>query len=436
MPSNKRRRGKKNGIPLCQQQQTDPQQQQQQPTIQDVGLPSEIWVQIALLLPPRNNVNLQCVGRHIGSCAAYAHDNRLLEAMTQLGQVFMCTPRFEDETYRLCRLLYSSFKQDNDYTITILAYDKALLRKTVCSNYYSIYKTLWKKNAQNAQTIIVPLVGRMQNGRGVTMLHVAAMNGDVEIAKTLMCTYGIPPGISDWEGDPPIFLAASTNHVDVVSLLVEHGVDPQAVCVRSLGHTPLHVAVTHGCIAVAQWLLEHGVNPNLTTTHTQTALHLAMRDDNDMMVRLLIQYNADIYALDECGDSPLNEAVLSESYKSLKVLQDMGADCDDHSNLENTELQNAIIQGDVGFVHNLLNTDVDVNIPNTCGMTALHTALRSSSCQMWIVALHPNADFTCKDNFGRTPLDCAKLTISYCDEVDKKKLYNMILETARSSFKH
>jgi tetratricopeptide (TPR) repeat protein len=67
-------------------------------------------------------------------------------------------------------------------------------------------------------------------------------------------------------------------------MLLSHGADLRAAC--SSGDSALHRTVRQGHVAVVQTLLEHGIPVN-QKTHGQTALEIALLDQNDDLVQLL-----------------------------------------------------------------------------------------------------------------------------------------------------
>ncbi|KAI0030785.1 ankyrin repeat-containing domain protein, partial [Vararia minispora EC-137] len=97
--------------------------------------------------------------------------------------------------------------------------------------------------------------------------------------------------LTDREGPTALHLAASNGHLGTV-LLVEHGAN---VNVRSeRGWTLLHIMVFKGYLDVAGVVLKHITSGNSQDAQNLTAIHLAARERNVDVVRLLLEYNADV----------------------------------------------------------------------------------------------------------------------------------------------
>jgi hypothetical protein len=92
-------------------------------------------------------------------------------------------------------------------------------------------------------------------------------------------------------GQSPLHLAAMTDNVDVVRMLVDGGAD---VDVDEPGNhiRPLHNAATNGCSHVCEFLLKHGANMDAQTAQGNTALHLAAANGHADIVSLLLSFHA------------------------------------------------------------------------------------------------------------------------------------------------
>ena len=117
--------------------------------------------------------------------------------------------------------------------------------------------------AQNDAVMVRQIVGTGGNPNdidesGHTGLHIAAMNGNLQIAAILIKA-GAKLDPKDRLGNTPLHYAAERDRVEVVQLLLDLGVpvDPE----NRNGMTPLMVAASRGNIVVVEALLAKRANP-------------------------------------------------------------------------------------------------------------------------------------------------------------------------------
>jgi ankyrin repeat protein len=88
----------------------------------------------------------------------------------------------------------------------------------------------------------------------------------------------------------------------ILELLLNNGADPNVLNIYGL--TTLYATLCFQQLRIARWLLDHGADPNAQTGCN--LLHVATGKRNLEFVRLLLEYNADLNALDEYGQTPLD----------------------------------------------------------------------------------------------------------------------------------
>ncbi|KAK5994261.1 Protein TANC2 [Cladobotryum mycophilum] len=80
----------------------------------------------------------------------------------------------------------------------------------------------------------------------------------------------------------------------------------------SKGEFPLYRAAAEGRYGESQCLLEQGADPCLRTPHRWTSLHWAAANGHPRVVRLLLDYGADVNAASDTGRTPLSMAKTEE----------------------------------------------------------------------------------------------------------------------------
>ncbi|NXO29119.1 BARD1 protein, partial [Cisticola juncidis] len=96
-----------------------------------------------------------------------------------------------------------------------------------------------------------------RNHKGETLLHVAAIKGDLAAVEQLLKD-GADPNVKDNAGWTPLHEACNHGHGAVVELLLQH-----RALVNTTGYqndSPLHDAARNGHVAVAELLLRHGAS--------------------------------------------------------------------------------------------------------------------------------------------------------------------------------
>ncbi|KAJ4294216.1 actin- protein 3 [Kalmusia sp. IMI 367209] len=132
-----------------------------------------------------------------------------------------------------------------------------------------------------------------------TPLAAATSNGSVDIVRPLLKNGANPDGeTKGCKGEPQLCIAASINSIEIVRLLIEHGV---ALDLRSINkRTPLHIAATREHQAVAQLLLQRGADVD-ANEGVITALSLAKDGGHADVVALLKEYVNIIESSTEVG---------------------------------------------------------------------------------------------------------------------------------------
>ena len=165
-------------------------------------------------------------------------------------------------------------------------------------------------------------------------LYYAAMLGFRRLAEHLIAEHPEHIGARGGSQETPIHVTAMAGHVDVLSLLLEQGVDVDLR--ETLGQTPLHSAAWLGKVEAGQFLLDRG---------------------------------ADIGAQDDNGWTPLFPAAIKGQVEFARMLLDRGAAIEARNTSGETALHQAVFGGDIQIVRFLLEHGADINACDGSGQT-------------------------------------------------------------------
>jgi uncharacterized protein len=133
-------------------------------------------------------------------------------------------------------------------------------------------------------------------GDGMTALHWAAANDDLDMARLLIAAGADVKAVTRVQGNTPLMTAAATGDSDLLEALLKAGADPNAA--NALGTTALMTAASSGNVLAIGALLVHGAEPDAREgAHGQTALMFAAADDRGPAIRTLLAHGATAEAI-------------------------------------------------------------------------------------------------------------------------------------------
>ena len=182
---------------------------------------------------------------------------------------------------------------------------------------------------------------------------------------------------------PPLVIAATNGHADVVACLLSAG------------------AEVDGRITAGGGFEEKG---------GRTGLHEAAAGGHTGCCRLLLDYGADVNALDDERRTPLGQCAGCPYDDTVRLLIDRGADTNhlNNSGSGGRPLGYAANTGQVQVIRTLLSRGADLRGKGGHGQEALHVAAQSGSFEaLRLLAEAPGADINAKDDGGTTALHLA-----------------------------
>ncbi|XP_065334532.1 uncharacterized protein LOC135935876 [Cloeon dipterum] len=260
--------------------------------------------------------------------------------------------------------------------------------------------------------------------KGMTALHIAAENGHLQfVKKFLVCAteevqnQDLGEGCvgsklkerlnrCDNEGRTALQLAAESGNVDLVKLLLENNAD--LTHADKVGRTPLHLAAESGNVDLVEWLLKNNADLTQMDMKGKNAIHYAI--ENERMLRFLNEKNGDLVKQrTKYGDTTLHLALKRNGGVTEEIaLWIIGQVDDDVLNAKNdsgeTPLLLACRNGWCRAAELLLSRNVEVNVSDANGKTAMHYAAEYVNLYLLKLLHEKGVDLTLRDNKGMNAL--------------------------------
>jgi uncharacterized protein len=233
-----------------------------------------------------------------------------------------------------------------------------------------------------------------QEPDGMTALHWAVRNDDVETAQSLIRA-GANVKAANRYGVTPIVLAATNGNAALVEALLKAGADANAALPE--GETVLMTAARAGNADAVKALIAHGSDVNAKEKwQEQTALMWAAGENHGAAIKALIAAGADmnvhskvlsfpeykyetngmaVFILPHGGWTALMYAARQNAVDAAAALADSKADLNAADADGTTALQLAVINLHYDLASLLLNKGADPDVADSTGMTALYAAV-------------------------------------------------------------
>ncbi|EQC30165.1 hypothetical protein SDRG_12018 [Saprolegnia diclina VS20] len=240
------------------------------------------------------------------------------------------------------------------------------------------------------QLLAVPEVDlKRTNKLGRTVLHVACASGQGSVV-ALLLRAGATIQAVDREGNTPLMLACTHNHVAVVMQLLSQPPLADETLKMQDGRSALHVAARAGHVRLLRWLLESTTTDvNGCSATGTTALMEAVDHRKPGVVTYLLRHSAvHVNATDSDGNTALMRLCMRADYDILEIL-----------------LSHPAI--DINRRNHLLSSpEIDVNYRDASGLTALlQVCLNQGNVKIVQLLLEkPEIDTSVRDKHGNSAL--------------------------------
>ena len=257
--------------------------------------------------------------------------------------------------------------------------------------------------------IIIDLVTKYKcdtnckDSQGRTPLHYAVIKNHLEVVRYLIKEQHCDRMTRDNDGNTPLHLAASNNHLEVVRYLIN-----EQYCDRMTrdndGNTPLHLAASNNHLEVVRYLInEEHCDPMTKDNDGNTPLHTACDSCHiDILQYLLSTGKVNPLAKNRYGDHPMlkiNYEILPTLHRAAPKLQIA----------QLPMLHLAAHQGWMDIVIDLITKHkCDINSKDSIGHTPLHYAVINNHLKVVRYFIdEQQCDPMTRDNDGDTPLHYA-----------------------------
>jgi len=162
-----------------------------------------------------------------------------------------------------------------------------------------------------------------QDAMGRTPLLWAAARGD-NLAVTTLLAYGADANLMDVQLAGPLSYAADQDHAICVRLLLEAGADPDPEIPGGIKvGSPLNCAARNATdLMVLKNLLDFNADIEASGVDGKTPLIHVARTGNVKFALLLLEYGADINAMSSTEQTPLTTAITYNNHDILQLLLD------------------------------------------------------------------------------------------------------------------
>jgi ankyrin repeat protein len=243
-----------------------------------------------------------------------------------------------------------------------------------------------------------------KNSENNTPLHLAAMNGHLEISKALI-TAGADVNAGDNENSPPIVNAALGAHYDVVKLLLKKGAS--ATLKDDNEMTPLHFAAMGGNAQIIKLLLDKGADVNALNNSQLTPLIYAAYRGRTEASRVLVENGADPKLASEDGKTVLHGAANNGSVETCEFFIEQGIDINATDNHGRTPIFDAAERGRTEALSLLIEHGANIHAVDSNGISPLHDASYSGTPELIDLFIKAGVDPNLADNLGRRPMHFA-----------------------------
>ena len=245
-----------------------------------------------------------------------------------------------------------------------------------------------------------------QDISGATPLHEAVRYGRVDIARLLLGAGAKVDALDSLGKTPLLLIIPVESQYTVYATLLQYRANINQK--DMYGDTVLHVATMSNAPAnVLELLVKNRASVNERNKQGVTPIEIAIEQEHSEQVDFFAKHNADIFAENMEGDSPLSKALSRPTPDMLKMLV-TSENINSKDSSGNTALHVAI-QKDALFdyIKYLVDAGADVNARNKNGDSVLFMTVKKNRKDVGDLLLEKNADIFATNVQNDSPLRVA-----------------------------
>lgn len=278
-------------------------------------------------------------------------------------------------------------------------------KKTTNIGTLELFALVKSKDVIALQKLITKENVNAIDSNGVSLLSRAVLTNDFNTVK-LLIEKGADPNLHNntKSKSTPLMMCSNHNLVKTAEYLLKKGADIDLP--DSNGDAVINWAAYMGKYDFTKMLLDNGAKTNQKSIHSDNAIGVALKEWQDSIVELFIDYGKGIYTV-ENANKPLIRAVKKDDLTYLKKNLTK-----ENSNLKDEAGNSLLIiaagRGDFDLVKLLIKKGATIDILNVVGHTALNKAVWAKHNDIAKYLITRDADVNLTDTrFSLTPLIAA-----------------------------
>ncbi len=298
-----------------------------------------------------------------------------------------------------------------------LAMANALLTKKADPNQAKSIRGLFTIACQEGdKDIVEKLLDKQVNpnqamSNGVFPLYMACQNGHENIVKMLLDKQ-VNPNQGAVDGMTPLYMACQKGYEGIVKMLLAKGADTNQGAID--GMAPLYIACQEGHENIVKKLLAKGADTNQALRYGVTSLYISCQEGHENIVKMLLDKGADTNQTLRYGATPLYVACQEGHENIVKMLLDKGLDphCKVQIGVQSFDLLHAVSSkrkiNNASIFKLLLerapNLKDAIREKNDEGLTPLHSVAKLGNVKLMQVLLDNDVQIDVTDEYGKTAL--------------------------------